>query len=470
MIEKRPDFLIAGEFSDWGQEEGYGNEYKSRDLGEDPMETEGDNFCLLYGNAYDEFSPISSDVREQLLSLEGVDEEKSYVMEGAYMISTISQKGIRPLVSNYFNVEEQVKEGVGYSYDYSMVEGVDADVIQILSEEEITSLSQYVQDNHLSIDMEDLKNGTGVMILHDHQLSPKQEELAKESIGEPIFFTKMLSKEAWILWNQLSSEEWDAMETTEMFSEIQSETYTLCGYLDNRAEGFPNIRQTWHGSEGLIYYLISEKGFAKLPTEKKTLYMELNVDQKKEPQIKTEIQNILSQENRKREEMTGNKVDGETGEAGIFCISKSDLLAEAANYIRGNRLILGSISVVLLFAGVANYFNVMVTEIISRKKELEILESIGMTKRQKRKLLTVEGLYYCLAVVALMLTVGNGILYLIRFYMEDKLSYFVFTYPVGWLIVGIGCLIGICAMIPKMLYIKRDLKTPRPQCIMNSER
>ena len=160
------------------------------------METEGDNFCLLYGNAYDEFSPISSDVREQLLSLEGVDEEKSYVMEGAYMISTISQKGIRPLVSNYFNVEEQVKEGVGYSYDYSIVEGVDADVIQILSEEEITSLSQYVQDNHLSIDMEDLKNGTGVMILHDHQLSPKQEELAKESIGEPIFLTKMMSKEA----------------------------------------------------------------------------------------------------------------------------------------------------------------------------------------------------------------------------------------------------------------------------------
>lgn len=73
VIEKRPDFLIAGEFSDLGQEGGYGNEYKSRDLGEDPMETEGDNFCLLYGNAYDEFSPVSSDVREQLLSLEGVD-------------------------------------------------------------------------------------------------------------------------------------------------------------------------------------------------------------------------------------------------------------------------------------------------------------------------------------------------------------------------------------------------------------
>lgn len=459
VIEKRPDFLIAGKFSDWGQEEGYGNEYKSRDIGKDPMETEGDNFCLLYGNAYDEFSPVSLDVREQLLSLEGVDEGKSYVMEGAYMISTISQKGIRPLVSNYFDEEEQVKEGVGYDYAYSMVEGVGADVIQILSGEEIAVLSQYVQDNHLAVDMESLKNGTGVMILHDHQLSPRQEELAKESIGEPVYFTTMLSKENWILRNQLSSEERDTMETAGMFSGIQSETYTLCGYLDNRAEGFPNIRQTWHGSEGVIYYLIGEKGFEKLPTAKKTLYMELNADQKKESKIKTEIQNILSQENRKREEMTGNKVDGETGEAGIFCISKSDLLADAANYIRGNRLILGSISIVLLFAGLANYFNVMVTEIISRKKELEILESIGMTKRQKRKLLTLEGLYYCLCVVALMLTVGNGILYLICSYMEGKLSYFVFIYPVRWLIGLTGCLAGICLIIPKMLYQSRRLKS-----------
>lgn len=455
VIEQRPDFLVAGEFSDWGKEEGYGNEYRSRDLGEDPMETEGDNFCLLYGNAYDEFSPISSDVKEQLLSLEGVEREKTYVMEGAYMISTISQKGILPLVSQYWKEEETAKEGVGYSYDYSMVEGVGADVIQILSEEEITSLSQFVQDNHLSVDMDSLKNGTGVMILHDHQLSPRQEELARESIGEPVYFTTMLSKEAWMSWNQLSADERDAAEKTSTFSGIQSEAYSLCGYLDNQSEGFPNIRQTWHGSEGLIYYLISEKGFAKLPTEKKTLYMEVNVDQKKEPQVKTEIQNILFQENRKRENIVTNKVDGETGEAGIFCISKSDLLTAAANYIRGNRLILGSISIVLLFGGVANYFNVMVTEIVSRKKELEILESIGMTKGQKRKLLTMEGLYYCIVVVSLVLTVGSGILYLIRFYMEDRLSYFIFSYPVAWLLAGIGCLIGICTMIPKILYIKR---------------
>ena len=73
----------------------------------------------------------------------------------------------------------------------------------------------------------------------------------------------------------------------------QSPAFCLSGYLDNRAEGFPDIRQTWHGSGGSIYFLISEKGFAKIPTEKKTLYMELNVENKKEAEVRKEIQNIL---------------------------------------------------------------------------------------------------------------------------------------------------------------------------------
>ena len=64
------------------------------------METEGDNFDLLYGNEYEEFSPISSEVRDRLLELDGVNREDSYVMEGAYLMTTISGKGIRPLEEN----------------------------------------------------------------------------------------------------------------------------------------------------------------------------------------------------------------------------------------------------------------------------------------------------------------------------------------------------------------------------------
>ena len=67
VIEQRPDFLIAGQFSTSGREQGYGEEYQTRDAGQDPMLTEGDCFDLLYDNDYDEFSPISLEVRKELM-------------------------------------------------------------------------------------------------------------------------------------------------------------------------------------------------------------------------------------------------------------------------------------------------------------------------------------------------------------------------------------------------------------------
>lgn len=61
-------------------------------------------------------------------------------------------------------------------------------------------------------------------------------------------------------------------------------------------------------------------------------------------------------------------------------------------------MLFGSISAVLLLAGAANFLNVTVTGILSRKNEFQIMECVGMTKRQKRKMLLTEGLYYLLAV------------------------------------------------------------------------
>lgn len=444
VIEKRPDFLIAGMFSDWGMEQGYGKEYQSRDAGYDPMETEGDNFDLLYGNEYEEFSPVSSEVRDRLLELDGVNREDSYVMEGAYLMTTISGKGIRPLEENGQLSKEK---------EDSMLEGFTEDTVQILTDEEMEKLARYVKEKNLPVDIESLKEGDGVVILHDHQLNPKQEEEARESVGEPLYFSTMLSERDWRQWNQLSPKERDEQIEAENMQRKQSPAFCLSGYLDNRAEGFPDIRQTWHGSEGIIYFLISEKGFAKIPTEKKTLYMELNVENKKEAVVRKEIQNILKEENKRRRNVSATGVEDQSGEAGIFCISKSELLENAKDDIQGNRIIFGSISIVLLMAGVTNYLNIVVTGIFSRKKELEIMESVGMTKRQKRMLFMMEGGYYFCAVTVLLVTIGSVMLQWIKTYMETKLSYFVFQYPLIWLVVGLCCLAGISFAVPAGLYM-----------------
>ena len=108
IINQRPDFLIAGEFSEFAKKEGSGTEYQTQSPDQDPMKSEGDNFELLYDNEYGEFSPISEKVRNRLWNLDGVKKKKSYITEGAYMLSSISRDGLRPLEKDTYlgkNVE-----------------------------------------------------------------------------------------------------------------------------------------------------------------------------------------------------------------------------------------------------------------------------------------------------------------------------------------------------------------------------
>ena len=453
IINQRPDFLIAGEFSEFAKKEGSGTEYKTQSPDQDPLRSEGDNFELLYDNDYDEFSPISEKLRNRLWNLDGVKKKKSYITEGAYMLSSISRDGLRPLEKDTYlgkNVEYAEESSTDYESGAKMIEGLDADTVQIVSENELKALKTYVEKNKLKVDMDSLENGTGVMIIHDHKLSQKQEKQAEKAVGETVCLSPLKNKEACIRWNSMTDKERDK-EDEIIKAETPSTEYTLSGYLDNQADGFPEIHQTWHGAEGDIYYLVSEKGFNRLSTKRKTFCMELNVEKKKEKKIMHEIQKILSAENQRRKSNTQTSPDGE-GEAGIFYIARSDLMKKNADYIRGNRIMFGSISVILLCVGLVNYFNIMFTGIVGRKKELEIMRKIGMTRRQERKLLLLEGSYYVLLIAGLVVSVGSIVLKGIDVYMRKQLSYFTFHYPVGAIAGSIVILEILCIIICNLLY------------------
>jgi len=459
IINQRPDFLIAGAFSEFAQKEGSGTEYQTQTPDQDPLKSEGDYFELLYDNDYDEFSPISEKVRKQLWNLDGVKKKESYITEGAYMLSTISRDGIRPLEKDTYlgkNVEYAEESSVDYDSGAKMIEGLDADTVQIVSENELKALKTYVEKNKLKVDMNSLEAGTGVMIVHDHKLSQKQEKQAEKAVGETVCLSPLKNKEACIRWNSMTDKERDK-EDEKIKAETPSTQYMLSGYLDNQADGFPEIHQTWHGAEGDIYYLVSEKGFSRLSTKRKTFCMELNVEKKKEKQIMHEIQKILSEENQRRKSNTQTSPDGE-GEAGVFYIARSDLMQKNADYIRGNRIMFGSISVILLCVGLVNYFNIMFTGIVGRKKELEIMRKIGMTRRQERKLLLREGSCYVLLIVGLLLSVGSIVLKGIEIYMRKQLSYFTFQYPVGAIVGSIVILEILCVIICNLLVLKKMKK------------
>ena len=71
-------------------------------------------------------------------------------------------------------------------------------------------------------------------------------------------------------------------------------------------------------------------------------------------------------------------------------------------------LLLGSaLSFIVGLVGVLNFFNAILTGITARRRELAVLQSIGMTGRQLRTMLALEGLFYTVgaALLALVLVV-----------------------------------------------------------------
>ena len=418
LLEKRPDFLLAGEFSEFGKSQGCGEEYKTREIDVDPLLTQGDGVELLYDNDYDEFSPISQELEKKLHKIDGIDWENSNLIEGAYVDTVISKKGIRPY-----------DEGLSNLTDDNMVEGFSWDTVQILNDNQILSLEKYVQDNQLNIDLKSLEEGNGVLLIHDHMLTPEQQKLADEAIGEPVYFKTLLSREDAIRRKELINSESEEKQQKDEFPQKESETFTLCGYLDRQSDNFPEIHQSWHG-EGILYYFISEKGFQKIPTEKKRLTMELTADPGKELYVKTQINELISEENKKRSEMTEVSMDEGTGEAGVFVICKSDLMQQKETYMRGNRILLGAVSIILFIAGLTNYCNVVFTGMYTRRKEFDIMKSIGMTDKQMKLMLFGEGSFYFMCVMGLLFTVGMVTLVGVKIYMENKLSYFTFHWPI----------------------------------------
>ena len=90
--------------------------------------------------------------------------------------------------------------------------------------------------------------------------------------------------------------------------------------------------------------------------------------------------------------------------------SKATYAAEFEGF-RGMFLMLGgALSFIVGLVGVLNFFNAVLTGIITRRREFAVLQSIGMTGGQLKKMLVLEGLLYTLAAVlaSLLLTVVMG--------------------------------------------------------------
>lgn len=109
-------------------------------------------------------------------------------------------------------------------------------------------------------------------------------------------------------------------------------------------------------------------------------------------------------------------------------------------------------AVLLIVIGLINFINVMLTGVVARKNEFAVMESIGTSKKQIMKILTLEGGIYALVTTGLIMTLGNAFLLLVANAVPHMVDYAKFEYPFALVICLIFAIFIICLSVPAIVY------------------
>ena len=140
-------------------------------------------------------------------------------------------------------------------------------------------------------------------------------------------------------------------------------------------------------------------------------------------------------------------------------LSKVTLRQTFDGMINMYRLVGGTLCVILALIGILNFINSMMTSILSRHKELAMLQSVGMTGNQVKRMLMYEGIgYSVLGLLSSLILSIVGSLTVVRM-MGAELSYFTWHFTLLPVFLCIIPLFLITALVPLICYNKMAQKT-----------
>lgn len=139
--------------------------------------------------------------------------------------------------------------------------------------------------------------------------------------------------------------------------------------------------------------------------------------------------------------------------AGMNVVSRQTMIEQYEAQTRASAVMGYAVSSIIALVGVLNFVNSMVTAIITRKREFAMIQSVGMTKRQLRQMLTFEGLFYArltlfTAYILSMLTVSV----ILRAIVTAADGYSTFHFTLFPLICCTPVLIVIALVIPYLCF------------------
>ena len=112
----------------------------------------------------------------------------------------------------------------------------------------------------------------------------------------------------------------------------------------------------------------------------------------------------------------------------------------------------GALSFIIGLVGVLNFVNAVLTGILTRKRELAVLQSVGMTGKQLKTMLVFEGLYYTLLALAVSLVMTVCLGPLVGSAVEDIFWFFTYRLTVLPIVVILPIFLALGALVPLWTY------------------
>lgn len=112
----------------------------------------------------------------------------------------------------------------------------------------------------------------------------------------------------------------------------------------------------------------------------------------------------------------------------------------------------GGIALIIGLIGIMNFINVISVGIMVRKRELAILESVGMSKKHMKKMLVWEGGWYAILTLAIVASLGSLVSYGIFTLFKQQADYAIFTYPIIPVLIVSAIVAILCVFAPQRVY------------------
>ena len=137
---------------------------------------------------------------------------------------------------------------------------------------------------------------------------------------------------------------------------------------------------------------------------------------------------------------------------GLMYESKATLRAEFESFQTMFLLLGGLLCAIIGLIGILNFFNAIMTGILSRKREFAVLQAVGMTNKQLKAMLVYEGLFYALSSALSALVLSFVINPLVGDLLENMFWFFSAKFTIVPVIIAIPIFALLGWLVPHVMY------------------